>query len=144
MAFNFKVFDSVAMAEEGSTLHLIVPATGLLANDGDTPVTITFKGPKSKDGKAALQKRAARTRMVLKKYDKTPDAILSDDESAQLRKITAEAYAEMAINWTGFSDDKDKPLPLTKENFVKFCLEFMEIQSQIEKFILGEESFLKA
>jgi len=144
MAFNFKVFDSVAMAEEGSTLHLIVPATGLLAYDGDTPVTITFKGPKSKDGKAALQKMRARSRLLLKKYDKTPDALLTSEETAQLRKISAEAYAEMAINWTGFSDEKDKAIPLTKENFVKFCLDFLEIQTQIDKFIAVEESFLKA
>jgi hypothetical protein len=143
MAFNFKVFDSVAMAEEGSTLHLIVPATGLLAYDGETPVTITFKGPKSKDGKAAISKAHARARSVLKKYDKKPDSVLTEDEQLELRKIYSEGYAEMAINWTGFSDEKDKAIPLTKENFLKYCF-LLEIYLQVKAFIEDDQSFLKA
>lgn len=143
MAFNFKVFDTVAMAEEGATLHFIVPKTGLPAYNGETPLSVTFRGPKSKDGRAALQKCHARVRAMLKKYDKHPDAVLNDEESAQKRKIYAEAFAEMAINWTGFEDEKGKPIPLTKENILSFYANYLDLHEQTERFILAEESFLK-
>jgi len=82
MAFNFKVFDTVAMAEEGSTLHLIIPATGELAYDGDTPVTITLKGPKSKAGRDALTKSSQRSKAILRRI-RIRCAVIHADVSAR-------------------------------------------------------------
>jgi len=148
MAFNFKVFDTVAMAEEGSTLHLRIPATNELAYDvrGDEkiPVAITFKGPKSQAGRDALTKAQQRTKAVLRKYAKDKDEIISAEDSLKLREINAESFFDMAVSWTGFSNTKDEPLPLTKAEFVNQCMTYLGVYEQINEFILGQQSFLKA
>lgn len=144
MAFNFKVFDSVAMAEEGSVLHLRIPATNELAYNGDEPVSITFKGPKSSVGREALTKASQRSKAVLRKYEKTPDAIISNEDSLKLREINAESFFEMATGWTGFNDDKDKPIPMTKAAFVDVCKTYHEIYEQINEFVLSKQNFLKS
>ncbi len=144
MAFNFKVFDTVAMAEEGSTLHLRIPATNELAYDGDTPVAITFKGPKSQAGRDALTKASQRTKAVLRKYAKDKDEIISAEDSLKLREINAESFFDMAVSWTGFSNAKDEPLALTKAEFVGQCMAYLDLYEQINEFILGKQSFLKA
>ena len=143
MSNFFDAFDTVKQAEEGATLHFRLPQTGEYAYNEGAPVTITFKGPKSAAGRAAGSKLVAKSTAVLRKYKKTPDATLSDDDSLALRKIKAESYASLAIAWTGFEKD-GKSIPLSADNVFDMLTTYWDLYEQTHEFFEAKDSFLKS
>lgn len=144
MANFLDAFDTVKQAEEGATLHFKFPQTGDYAyNDGE-PVTITVKGPRSSSGRKAIGRMLARSKAILRKYDKKPDAIVSDEDSDTLRKIRAEAYSELATNWTGFEGSDGKTIPMTQPNVADVLYKYWELLDQLHEFMEQKENFLKS
>lgn len=136
-------FDTVKQAEHGATLHFTLPNTGELAYNGDTPLTITLKGPKSADARKAFGKMVARSKSILRKYDKKPDALISDEDSDTLRKIKSDAYGEIAIDWTGF-ESGGKQTPMTAANVSDVLFKYLDLFEQVQSFMEQKENFLKA
>jgi len=144
MAFLLDAFDTVKQAEEGATLHFKFPQAGELAYNEDVPVTITVKGPRSAAGRRAVGKMVARSKNILRKYDKKPDAVISDDDADALRKIRAEAYSELATDWTGFEGADGKLIPMTPANVADTLYKYWELLDQLHDFMEQKDSFLKA
>lgn len=144
MAFLLDAFDTVKQAEDGATLHFKFPATGELAYNEGEPVTITLKGPRSSAGRRAIGKMVARSKAILRKYDKKPEAIVSDEDADLLRKARAEAYSELTTAWTGFEGQDGKPIALTPANVSDTLYKYWELLDQVHEFMEQKESFLKA
>lgn len=143
MSNFFDAFDTVKQAEQGATLHFKLPQTGEYAYNEGTPLTITFKGPKSAAGRQAGSRLAAKMGAILRKYKKNPDSLLSDDDSAALRKIKAESYASLATAWTGFEKD-GKDIPLTPDNVYEMLISYWDLLDQASEFMESKDSFLKS
>ena len=143
MSNFFDAFDTVKQAEEGSTLHFKLPQTGEYAFNEGVPVTITFKGPKSAAGRAAGGKLLTKSKAILRKYKNNPDSLLSDEDSATLRKFKAESYASLAIAWTGFEKD-GKSIPLSADNVFDMLTTYWDLYEQTHEFFEAKDSFLKS
>lgn len=143
MSNFFDIFDTVKQAESGSALHFKVPATGELAYNGETPVTVTFKGPKSASGQAASSKLTARASSVFRKYKKDPDAIMSPADQESLKKFRIDFYSSLAVSWTGF-ESQGKEVKFSADAVAEMLSTYLDLYEQTKDFFEAKDSFLKS
>lgn len=125
------IMDTVEKSEAGITFPVLRLDTGEPLINGETPVTITVKGPDS-----AAYRKAARD--VQQKRIKIVSAGGEfDDEQAEI-----ELLAAVTIAWTGFHDGK-AAAQCTPENAALVYKRFPVVKDQVNARVSSRRNFIK-
>lgn len=123
--------DTVEKSEAGITFPVLRLDTGEPLVNGETPVTITVKGPDS-----AAYKRAYRETQN-KRLKAVAAGLEFDDEQAEI-----ELLAAVTMSWTGFHDGKSEA-PCTPENAALVYKRFPVVKDQVQNRVSSRRNFIK-
>jgi hypothetical protein len=140
MALDLSVFDTVSQANNGASLHLLVPGSRQPAYlDADNknpkkPLKITLLGMDSDTYAKHLQEKARARR---KKGNDDLDLEQAIDDACEL-------YAKLTTGWENIPDKDGNPMPFNFENAVSLYKQFKDIRVQVGNFIAEQENFIKS
>lgn len=123
--------NTVEKSEAGITFPVLRLDTGEPLINGETPVTVTVKGPDSvayRNAARDIQVRRTKTIAAGGKFD---------DDQAEI-----ELLAAVTIAWTGFHDGKTEA-QCTPENAAKVYAEFPVFKDQVNFRVSSRRNFIK-
>lgn len=128
-AFSLDIFDAKGRHNKGAVLHLINPATGKPAFNGNTPVTITMLGKKSDTNLDYVQQLVRDARKEAAKNPKAKSKAKEDDFNIRetIDEIS-DKLAKMTIGFTGID------IALDHESKKQLYITYGDIREQADEF----------
>lgn len=121
----------------------------MLARDG-TPCTITFMGIDSPTARRLRHERSAakRNAMLTAMYAKAEAGgelqVASAEQEAEDEAQSVEDLVALTLDWHGFEDDDDTPLPCTTEHTTALFAQCQPIRDQASQFLYNRADFFGA
>lgn len=130
MSNILKMFDTVTLSEDGSWLHLNIPASeekAYLDDKQKRPMRIKLQGPDCNTW-VNFQRKSVREGDKKKSYE---DTVLEDSQ----------LFAKMTLGWENIPDATGKDLPFSFEAAVRLYRDYKDIRMQALKFVVSQENF---
>ena len=134
--FDFNVFNSEKLADDGATMHLKHPTT-------DAPVYIDDK--QAKPCEIILMGADCDVYLEFQQKKLNQRSKHKNDDKIDFRKSIREAadvYARMTKGWSNIWHD-GKELEFNYKNAVMVYMTYKEIRVQVSSFISDKENFIK-
>lgn len=136
--FDLNVFDTVAQANTGAELHLLVPgskAPAYLDKEETKPLIISLLGSDSDVYTKEIQKKAKEMR---RKTNKANDL----DLDKNIREA-CDLYARLTVGFKNIPSSDKKDLVISYDNAFNLYMQYKDIRVQVGDFISEQANFIK-
>jgi len=138
MSFDLSALDTTSAADQGATMHVAHPVTGVaLSQEDGSPVSLILAGEDSE--RFRKQDRTARSRRLARQQQGRAMKLSADE----LDSDALEMLVAVTVGWSGLALD-GADLPYSPDNARKLYTRLPWLREQAQAFVLDRANFLKA